>query len=157
MNRVTIILFKKEWLWLNYVMFVRHSPLNHPSWFAIKRSLPRFRFPSFEIPSFLFFFFFRRLIATTPHQTHIQTSLNRRSLEGRRVALHSLVLQYLLIWGNRETFQIVWSSRMERSKAVSIILINFEISNIKRRLFGLVLNEIVHHIFTRWFVWNASP
>lgn len=121
------------------------STLNHPSWFAIKRSLPRFHFPSFEIPSF--FFFFRRFIATTPHQTHIQTSLNRRSLEGRRVALHSLVLQYLLIWGNRETFQIVWSSRMDRSKAVSIILTKFEYQ---------ILNDDCLDLFsTKSFtIWN---
>lgn len=93
------------------------------------------------------FFFFRRFIATTPHQTHIQTSLNRRSLEGRRVALHSLVLQYLLIWGNRETFQIVWSSRMDRSKAVSIILTKFEYQ---------ILNDDCLDLFsTKSFtIWN---
>lgn len=93
------------------------------------------------------FFFFRRFIATTPHQTHIQTSLNRRSLEGRRVALHSLVLQYLLIWGNRETFQIVWSSRMDRSKAVSIILTKFEYQ---------ILNDDCLNLFsTKSFtIWN---
>lgn len=93
------------------------------------------------------FFFFRRVIATTPHQTHIQTSLNRRSLEGRRVALHSLVLQYLLIWGNRETFQIVWSSRMDRSKAVSIILTKFEYQ---------ILNDDCLDLFsTKSFtIWN---
>lgn len=93
------------------------------------------------------FFFFRRFIATTPHQTHIQTSLNRRSLEERRVALHSLVLQYLLIWGNRETFQIVWSSRMDRSKAVSIILTKFEYQ---------ILNDDCLDLFsTKSFtIWN---
>lgn len=102
---------------------------------------------SFSLVRNSFIFFFRRFIATTPHQTHIQTSLNRRSLEGRRVALHSLVLQYLLIWGNRETFQIVWSSRMDRSKAVSIILTKFEYQ---------ILNDDCLDLFsTKSFtIWN---
>lgn len=148
MNRVTIILFKKEWLWLNYVMFVRHSPPRLSIIRLDSRSNAPFHDFVFPRSKFLhFFFFFRRFIATTPHQTHIQTSLNRRSLEGRRVALHSLVLQYLLIWGNRETFQIVWSSRMDRSKAVSIILTKFEYQ---------ILNDDCLNLFsTKSFtIWN---
>lgn len=91
-------------------------------------------FFSVRVSFFLFFFsFFRRFVATTVHQT--KSKLTWRRLQGW-AALNSLLLQYLLIWGNRETFQIIWSFRTDRSK-VYLTLRNIIYKNIYRKIWNI--------------------
>lgn len=129
---------RKEWLKTYQITCLRStfSPLPPSRSVLIRdQTLSSMIYSSlFEFLFFFFFFsFFRRFVATTVHQT--KSKLTWRRLQGW-AALNSLLLQYLLIWGNRETFQIIWSFRTDRSK-VYLTLRNIIYKNIYRKIWNI--------------------
>lgn len=148
---------RKEWLKTYQITCLRSTFSPLPPWQPVLIREPTL---SSMIYSSLFefrFFFFRRFVATTAHQT--KSKLTWRRLQGW-AAFNSLLLQYLLIWGNRETFQIIWSLRTDRSK-VYLTLRNIINKNIYRKIWNIkrrysevnrkiLFNEMIH------ILWNMK-